>query len=53
MPRNRERQRANRKLKRQMMAVSSMNASGYCDPTAGAAINAVMREGVKKNAKKG
>jgi len=46
MPRNRERQRANRKLKRQMMA--SQNAEGYSDRTANAAINAVMREGFKQ-----
>ena len=46
MPRNRERQRANRKLKRQMMA--SQNAEGYSDRTANAAINSVMREGFKQ-----
>lgn len=50
MPKNRERQRANRKLKRQMMA--SQNTQGYSDRTANAAINSVMREGVKRDAKK-
>lgn len=49
MPKNRERQRANRKLKRQM--IGSQNAEGYSDRTASAAINSVMREGVKKDAK--
>ena len=46
MPKNRERQRANRRLKEQRIA--NKNAEGYSDRTASAAINSVVNEGFKQ-----
>ena len=46
MPKNRERQRANRRLKEQRIA--NKNAEGYSDRTASVAINAVVNEGFKQ-----
>ena len=50
LPRNRERQRANRRLKEMM--VGPKNAEGYIDMKACTAINKTIKEDVKRNAKK-
>lgn len=48
VPRNRERQRENRRIYKRGGGISSKNAEGYTDKTASAAMRAAMRKGVRK-----
>lgn len=48
VPRNRERQRENRRIYKRGGGISSKNAEGYTDKTASAAMRATMRKGVRK-----